>query len=246
MRLYDTATRGLVELPEPGERPIGMYFCGPTVYQRIHVGNARPFVVSMWLRRWLLERGYDVTLVENITDINDKIYAAAPGDSARLAVRRRALVRRGHRPARPRPPGPRAARDRDDPGDRRPDRGARRAGPRLRSRRRRLFPRRPLCRLRPAVGPSRRRVGDAQPVRGRGAKRAQGEPARLRALEGAQGRRGHLVGLAVGTRPPRLAHRVLGDGREAPRACVRDPRRRARPRLPAPRERDRPVARRGP
>ena len=86
MRLYDTATRGLVELPEPGERPIGMYFCGPTVYQRIHVGNARPFVVSMWLRRWLKERGHDVTLVENITDINDKIYAAAPGDSAKLAA----------------------------------------------------------------------------------------------------------------------------------------------------------------
>jgi cysteinyl-tRNA synthetase len=86
MRLYDTATRGLVELPKPGERPIGMYFCGPTVYQRIHVGNARPFVVSMWLRRWLTERGHDVTLVENITDINDKIYAAAPGDSARLAA----------------------------------------------------------------------------------------------------------------------------------------------------------------
>jgi cysteinyl-tRNA synthetase len=86
MRLYDTATRGLVELPEPGERPIGMYFCGPTVYQRIHVGNARPFVVSMWLRSWLQERGHDVTLVENITDINDKIYAAAPGDSARLAA----------------------------------------------------------------------------------------------------------------------------------------------------------------
>jgi cysteinyl-tRNA synthetase len=86
MRLYDTATRGLVELPEPAERPIGMYFCGPTVYQRIHVGNARPFVVSMWLRRWLQERGHDVTLVENITDINDKIYAAAPGDSAKLAA----------------------------------------------------------------------------------------------------------------------------------------------------------------
>jgi cysteinyl-tRNA synthetase len=86
MRLYDTSTRGLVELPQPGERPIGMYFCGPTVYQRIHVGNARPFVVSMWLRRWLRERGHDVTLVENITDINDKIYAAAPGDSARLAA----------------------------------------------------------------------------------------------------------------------------------------------------------------
>jgi cysteinyl-tRNA synthetase len=86
MRLYDTATRGLAELPVPGERSIGMYFCGPTVYQRIHVGNARPFVVSMWLRRWLREQGHDVTLVENITDINDKIYAAASGDSAKLAA----------------------------------------------------------------------------------------------------------------------------------------------------------------
>ena len=86
MRLYNTASRGLDELPQPGERSIGMYFCGPTVYQRIHVGNARPFVVSMWLRRWLMERGHDVTLVENITDVNDKIYKAAPGASAKLAA----------------------------------------------------------------------------------------------------------------------------------------------------------------
>jgi cysteinyl-tRNA synthetase len=64
-----------------------MYFCGPTVYQRIHVGNARPFVVSMWLKRWLERRGYEITLVENITDINDKIYDAAPGASAELAER---------------------------------------------------------------------------------------------------------------------------------------------------------------
>jgi cysteinyl-tRNA synthetase len=64
-----------------------MYFCGPTVYQRIHVGNARPFAISMWLRAWLRERGYEVTLVENITDINDKIYEAAPGASAELAAR---------------------------------------------------------------------------------------------------------------------------------------------------------------
>jgi len=62
-----------------------MYFCGPTVYQRIHVGNARPFVLSLWLKRWLERGGYEVTLVENITDINDKIYAAAPGASAKLA-----------------------------------------------------------------------------------------------------------------------------------------------------------------
>ena len=85
MRLYDTATRGLRELPPP-PGPVRMYFCGPTVYQRIHVGNARPFVLSMWLKRWLEDSGYDVTLVENITDVNDKIYAAAPGASARLAA----------------------------------------------------------------------------------------------------------------------------------------------------------------
>ncbi len=85
MRVYSTASRGVEELPPP-PGPIRMYFCGPTVYQRIHVGNARPFVVSMWLKRWLEHQGYEVTLVENITDINDKIYAAAPGASAALAA----------------------------------------------------------------------------------------------------------------------------------------------------------------
>jgi cysteinyl-tRNA synthetase len=86
VRLYSTLQRGLVELPEPPAR-IGIYACGPTVYQRIHVGNARPYVLSLWLRRWLRRRGYDVTLVENITDVNDKIYDAAPGRSAELAAR---------------------------------------------------------------------------------------------------------------------------------------------------------------
>ena len=77
MRLYDTLTRSLVELP-PAPGPIRMYFCGPTVYQRIHIGNAVPFVLSMWLKRWLAVTGYETTLVINITDINDKIYDAAP------------------------------------------------------------------------------------------------------------------------------------------------------------------------
>jgi cysteinyl-tRNA synthetase len=85
MRLYDTLTRGKQELP-PAPGPVRIYTCGPTVYQRIHIGNARPYVISMWLRRWLAERGYDVTLVENITDVNDKIYDAAPGRSAELAA----------------------------------------------------------------------------------------------------------------------------------------------------------------
>jgi cysteinyl-tRNA synthetase len=62
-----------------------MYFCGPTVNARAHIGNARPFVVGMWLRNWLRERGYEAILVHNITDINDKIYEAAPGASAELA-----------------------------------------------------------------------------------------------------------------------------------------------------------------
>ena len=49
VRLYDTLTRSLVELPPP-PGPVRMYFCGPTVYARAHIGNARPFVVGMWLR----------------------------------------------------------------------------------------------------------------------------------------------------------------------------------------------------
>ena len=84
MRLYDTFTRRLQELPPP-PGPVRMYFCGPTVYQRIHVGNAVPEVLSRWLRRWLEHQGYDAKLVINITDINDKIYDAAPGHSAELA-----------------------------------------------------------------------------------------------------------------------------------------------------------------
>jgi cysteinyl-tRNA synthetase len=85
MRLFDTLTKKKVDLPDPPAR-IGMYTCGPTVYQRIHIGNARPFVISMWLKRQLELRGYDVTLVENITDVNDSIYEAAPNHSAELAA----------------------------------------------------------------------------------------------------------------------------------------------------------------
>ena len=86
MRLYNTLTRQVEELPPP-PGPIRMYFCGPTVYRRAHIGNARPFVLGMWLRAWLQLRGYKVTFVHNITDVNDRIYDAAPGKSAELAVR---------------------------------------------------------------------------------------------------------------------------------------------------------------
>jgi cysteinyl-tRNA synthetase len=65
-----------------------MYVCGPTVYGRVHVGNARPYVVFLLLKRFLVHEGYQVVLVENVTDVNDKIYAAAREsgrDSAELA-----------------------------------------------------------------------------------------------------------------------------------------------------------------
>jgi cysteinyl-tRNA synthetase len=75
--IHDTLTGAVQELTprEPGK--IGIYACGPTVYGSIHVGNARPFVVFSLFKRFLEHEGYDVTLVANITDINDKIYAAA-------------------------------------------------------------------------------------------------------------------------------------------------------------------------
>ena len=85
MRVYDTFTGGLVELPPP-PGPIGIYWCGPTVYQRIHVGNPLAVtVLPLWLKRWLDHNGYETNVVVNITDINDKIYDAAPGASAQLA-----------------------------------------------------------------------------------------------------------------------------------------------------------------
>jgi cysteinyl-tRNA synthetase len=86
MQLYNTASRTLDDLPEP-PGPVRMYICGPTVYARAHIGNARPYILGMWLRSWLRSRGYDATFVHNITDINDKIYDAAPGASAELAER---------------------------------------------------------------------------------------------------------------------------------------------------------------
>jgi cysteinyl-tRNA synthetase len=89
MRLQNTLTRRKDELPAP-PGPVRMYFCGPTVYARAHIGNARPFILGMWLRAWLEATGYDARLVHNITDINDRIYEAAQkegGSSAELAER---------------------------------------------------------------------------------------------------------------------------------------------------------------
>jgi cysteinyl-tRNA synthetase len=76
MRLYDTLSRSLQELPAP-PGPIRMYVCGSTVYKRVHIGNARPFTIAMWLRAWLRQQGYEVKLVHNITDVDDHVYEEA-------------------------------------------------------------------------------------------------------------------------------------------------------------------------
>jgi cysteinyl-tRNA synthetase len=77
VRIHDTLSGAVTPLEprEPGS--VGIYACGPTVYGRIHVGNARPFVVFSLLKRFLEHEGYGSTLVVNVTDVNDKIYDAA-------------------------------------------------------------------------------------------------------------------------------------------------------------------------
>ncbi len=192
MRLYSTLQRGLVELPPPEAGPVRMYFCGPTVYQRAHIGNARPFVLGMWLRSWLRQRGYDVTLVHNITDVNDKIYDAAPGASAELAARATEWY----------------LQDTGDLGLGMPD-GLPKATEsipeivhfieqllerrrRVRGRGRRLLP----GRARPGLRASLRAAARSDGA-GRGAEPAEGGSARFRALEGDQAGRGHRRG----TRP---------------------------------------------
>jgi cysteinyl-tRNA synthetase len=90
VRIKDTLSGDLVPL-EPGR--VGIYACGPTVYSRIHVGNARAFVVPMLLRRFLAAEGYEPKLVINITDVNDKIYAAAHEVGVQSAEHARAMTR---------------------------------------------------------------------------------------------------------------------------------------------------------
>jgi len=75
VRIRDTLSGELTAL-DPGEE-VGIYACGPTVYSRIHIGNARPFVIFSLLARFLKSEGYATKLVVNVTDINDKIYLAA-------------------------------------------------------------------------------------------------------------------------------------------------------------------------
>lgn len=77
MKLYNTMTRQKEEFVPMEAGKVKMYSCGPTVYNYFHVGNARPFIVFDVLRRYLQYRGYDVTFVQNFTDVDDKIIQKA-------------------------------------------------------------------------------------------------------------------------------------------------------------------------
>ena len=77
IRIRDTLSGETRDLHVDGRGEVGIYACGPTVYGRIHIGNARPYVVFTLLKRFLEHEGLDARLVINVTDINDKIYDAA-------------------------------------------------------------------------------------------------------------------------------------------------------------------------
>lgn len=77
MRIYNTMTRQKEEFVPVDKNEVKIYACGPTVYNYIHIGNARPLCVFDVLRRYLEYRGYNVKFVQNFTDVDDKIIKRA-------------------------------------------------------------------------------------------------------------------------------------------------------------------------
>ena len=77
MRIFNTLTRDKQELTPLKDNTLNIYACGPTVYNFIHIGNARPLCVFDVLRRYLEWRGYTVNFVQNFTDIDDKLIKKA-------------------------------------------------------------------------------------------------------------------------------------------------------------------------
>ena len=77
MRIYNSATHKKEEFAPIEEGKVRMYVCGPTVYDNIHIGNARTFISFDVIRRWLIAKGYEVTFAQNLTDVDDKIIKRA-------------------------------------------------------------------------------------------------------------------------------------------------------------------------
>ena len=80
LRVYDSLRQDKLAFAPRDSGHVTMYFCGPTVYNYIHLGNARPFVISLVAKRFFESLGWGVTLVENITDIDDRIIAKGNQD----------------------------------------------------------------------------------------------------------------------------------------------------------------------
>ena len=77
MKIYNTLSRKKEEFVPLEEGKVKMYVCGPTVYNYIHIGNARPMIVFDTARRYMLYKGLDVNYVSNFTDVDDKIIKKA-------------------------------------------------------------------------------------------------------------------------------------------------------------------------
>ena len=73
LKLFNTLSRSLQEFVPLAPPKVGMYCCGPTVYDYAHIGNWRTFVLADLVRRWLEFKGFQVTHVMNVTDVEDKI-----------------------------------------------------------------------------------------------------------------------------------------------------------------------------
>ena len=242
--LHDTRSGELLALRPRDPGRVGIYACGPTVYSRIHIGNARPFVVFSPMKRFLEHEGLRVDLVVNVTDVNDKIYTAAlvAGlPSEQLAREMTAayvadtdalgIGRPDHEPLASETmdaivayietlvqSGHAYVADYTDAGERRRDVLFRvRSDPAYGSLSHRDWKR--WIRVRGSRVPSARRMRWTSRC---GRRRSPG---------------GRRVAVPLGAGSSGLAHRVLGDGREPARGWLRHPRRRLGSRLSPPRER---------
>ena len=242
LRVYNTLTQAKEPFRpvDPEGKAVGMYVCGPTVYSNSHVGHMVGPVIFDTIKRFLAFRGFAVTWVVNITDVDDKLIVQARKDGVSV----KSLAERvtadyvaclhalgvdgiDHMPRATEfiPEILEITRGLIDKGFAYPSGGdvyfdVTKA---------------------PEYGKLSHRI--TEDLQAGAAGRAVGDQAtsrRLRPVERLEARRAEL-GQPVGSGPSRVAHRVLGDEHEAPGRALRHPRRRPRPGVPPPRERGRPV-----
>ena len=92
MKIFDTMSRYKEEFVPLHPGKVSMYVCGPTVYNFIHIGNARPMIFFDTVRRYFEYKGYDVNYVSNFTDVDDKIIRAAQEEGVDASVIRDKII----------------------------------------------------------------------------------------------------------------------------------------------------------